>query len=56
MLLEKRSRDGIFDGSIAVVFRRWKRSQVVAGRAYRTAAGQIDVLAVDVVDPDRLTD
>lgn len=56
MLVEKRSRDGIFDGSITVLFRRWKRRQVVAGRVYRTAAGLIDVTTVEVVDPAALTD
>jgi hypothetical protein len=54
--VEKRSRDGIFDGSITVLFRRWKRSQVVAGRAYRTPAGLVDVLAVDTIDPGALVD
>ena len=56
MLLEKRSRDGILDGSITVLFRRWKRSQVVGGRTYRTVAGLVDVTAVEVVDPATLTD
>ena len=56
MLVEKRSRDGIFDGSISVLFRRWKRSQVVGGRVYRTPAGLIDVVSVAVVEADRLTD
>jgi hypothetical protein len=56
VLVEKRSRDGIFDGSITVLFRRWRRSQVVAGRVYRTAAGLIDVTAVEVVDPAQVGD
>lgn len=56
MLLERRSRDGILDGSITVLFRRWRRPQAVAGRTYRTSAGLVDVLAVDVVDPAGLTD
>lgn len=56
VLLERRSRDGILDGSITVLFRRWKRTQVVAGRTYRTVAGLVDVLAVDVVDPATLSD
>lgn len=56
MLLERRSRDGILDGSITVLFRRWRRPQVVAGRTYRTSAGLLDVLAIEVVDPAGLTD
>jgi hypothetical protein len=56
VLLEKRARDGILDGSITVLYRRWKRTQVIAGRAYRTPAGLVDVLAVDAVDPAALTD
>lgn len=56
MLLERRSRDGILDGSVTVLFRRWRRPQVIAGRTYRTAAGRLVVDAVDVVDPAMLTD
>ena len=48
--------DGIRDGSITVTFRRWKRLQVVPGRPYRTAAGRIEVTAVDVVEPSEVTD
>ncbi|HYT10881.1 MAG TPA: hypothetical protein VEL73_09505 [Mycobacteriales bacterium] len=54
MLLERRSRDGILDGSITMLFRRWRRPQVVAGRTYRTTAGLLIVHAVDVVDPGAL--
>jgi hypothetical protein len=46
---------GIRDGSITVTFRRWKRSQVVAGNRYRTPAGIIEVEALDVVDPSAIT-
>lgn len=56
MLLEKRARDGILDGSVTVLVRRWRRPQAVAGRVYRTAAGLIAVDAVTVVDPVALTD
>lgn len=56
MLLEKRARDGILDGSVTMLVRRWRRPQVVAGRVYRTAAGLIAVDAVTVVDPAALTD
>jgi hypothetical protein len=47
---------GIADGSITMTFRRWKRLQAVAGHRYRTAAGIIEVDAVDVVDPAAISD
>jgi hypothetical protein len=55
MLLERRVRDGILDGSITVIFRRWKRPLVVAGRDYRTSAGLLHVEAADVVRPTRIS-
>jgi hypothetical protein len=54
--LERRAREGIADGSIDVLFRRWKRPQVVAGRRYRTTAGLLDVVALDVLDATSITD
>lgn len=56
MLFQKESWEGISNGSITVAFRRWQRPTVVAGRPYRTAAGRIEVLTVDVVDPRSISD
>ena len=56
MLLERRAREGILAGSVTVLYRRWRRAQVIAGRSYRTAAGLIAVDEVAVVDPALLTD
>ena len=56
MLLERRAREGVLAGSVTVLYRRWRRAQVVAGRSYRTAAGLIAVDEVAVVDPALLTD
>ena len=56
MLLERRAREGIFDGSVTVLVRRWRRPQATAGRVYRTAAGRIVVDEVTVIDPEILTD
>jgi len=56
VLLERRAREGILSGSVSVLYRRWRRPQVVAGRQYRTAAGLIAVDAVEVVDPAAVTD
>lgn len=56
MLFLKRFWPGIADGSVTLTFRRWRRPQVVAGRAYRSPAGILDVTSVTVVDPDEITD
>jgi biotin operon repressor len=55
MLFERRLREGIHDDRIVLAFRRWKRSQVVAGRRYRTGIDLIEVDAVDVVTPADIT-
>jgi hypothetical protein len=39
VLFEQRLREGLVDGSIRLAFRRWKRSQVVAGHQYRMGGG-----------------
>lgn len=54
MRIEKRLQIGIWDGSITVVFRRWRTRQVVAGGIYRTPAGRLYVDAVEVVRPSRI--
>ena len=54
MLIEKRLWAGIQDGSITVMFRRWKRRQVTAGGTYRTAAGRIVVDEVTQIAPSRI--
>jgi len=56
VLVERRAREGIFDGSVTVLVRRWRRPQATAGHVYRTAAGRIAVDAVTVIDPDALTE
>ena len=56
MLVERRAREGIFDGSVTVLVRRWRRPQATAGHVYRTAAGRIAVDEVTVIDPATLTD
>ena len=55
VLFEMRFRDGVQDGSITVTFRRWKRSQAIAGHRYRTAVGIIEVESVDVIDASKIT-
>ena len=50
-----RLRQGLHDGSITVAFRRWRRSQVVAGHEYRTGQGMVVAEAVDVITPADIT-
>jgi hypothetical protein len=56
MLFERRLRDGIHDGSITVMFRRWRRSQVVAGGTYRTQLDMIEVTDVAAVTGESIED
>ncbi|HEY7260837.1 MAG TPA: hypothetical protein VH589_05045 [Trebonia sp.] len=51
MRFEQRLRDGIHSGTIVLAFRRWKRSQVVVGRRYRTGTDMVEVESVDVIEP-----
>ena len=46
MRFEQRLRDGIHSGAIVLAFRRWKRSQVVAGGRYRTGIEMVLVEGV----------
>jgi hypothetical protein len=52
---EQRLRDGIADGSVTVMFRRWRRTQAVPGHRYRTGNAMIEVESVEVVDPTEVT-
>lgn len=56
MRIERRARDGIIGGRFTVLFRRWKRPQVVAGRRYRTTAGILTVESIEIVNLEALTD
>jgi hypothetical protein len=53
MLFKRHVLDGLADGTITVVFRRWARPRVRAGSGLRTAVG---VLAVDAVDEMNFAD
>ncbi len=55
MLIQKRFWEPIAAGEVTLVFRRWKRPRVIAGRIYRTAAGRLEVSDVTVVSQDRIT-
>jgi biotin operon repressor len=51
VLFERRLREGIHEGRIVLMFRRWNRCQAVAGHRYRTGSDIIEVDAVDLVTP-----
>jgi len=55
VLIPKRFWEPIAQGDVTLVFRRWKRPQVIARRTYRTAAGRLDVSDVRVVEADEIT-
>lgn len=56
MQVQARYGPAIAAGAITLTFRRWRRCQVVAGHRYRTAAGMLEVDAVDRVEPAAITD
>ena len=55
MLVPARMGPRIADGSVTLLFRRWRRAQAVGGHVYRTAAGRLCVARVDVVRADRIS-
>jgi hypothetical protein len=54
VLIERRLHAGIRDGTVTVLFRRWRRRQVTPGSVYRTAAGRVIVESVNEVSPARI--
>jgi hypothetical protein len=56
MLVPLRLAPGIADGSVTMLLRRWSRRQAIAGRRYRTAAGMLEVEAVDLIDEQDISD
>lgn len=56
MLFPKRFWAGIADGSVTHTVRRWRRTQVLAGRSYRTPGGMIAVDEVREIDDGDITD
>lgn len=56
MLIDRRTLDGIRDGTITLAFRRWQRPTVRAGGTLLTGAGQLTIADVTEVDEDAITD
>ena len=55
VLIQKRFWEPIASGEVTLLFRRWKRAQVIAGRTYRTAAGRLEVFDVTIVTENEIT-
>lgn len=51
MLLDRRTADGIADGSVALAFRRWATPRVRAGGSFLSVVGVVRVGTVSQVDP-----
>lgn len=56
MLFRRPVLDAIAAGTVTVAYRRWKQPRVKQGSQLRTLVGVLEIEAVDVVDPARLTD
>ena len=56
MLLRKKDLDRIVTGEVDLVFRRWKRPTVRTGGTLRTPAGVLEIVDVEPVSLDSLTD
>ena len=56
MLIPRRVLDGIVDGQVSLVFRRWERPRARAGARHRTAVGLIAIDGVDEVTFDQITE
>ncbi|MDP3893007.1 hypothetical protein [Nocardioides sp.] len=55
-MLSRAVLDGVVAGEIDLAFRRWTRRAHAPGGSQRTAVGVIAFDAVEVVDPDQITD
>jgi hypothetical protein len=55
VLLSPEELAGVLDGSVELAFRCWDRPRVKEGTQMRTAAGLVEVLAVEAVEIDRIT-
>jgi hypothetical protein len=56
VLLSPGEQEGIRNGRIQVAFRCWNRPRVRPGTRMRTGSGLVEVLAVDRVELDEITD
>ncbi|HEU4866557.1 MAG TPA: hypothetical protein VFV09_02410 [Actinomycetota bacterium] len=56
MLLSPEVLQGIVEGTVELAFRCWERPRVKVGTRLRTFVGLVEVLAVDVVTIDQITE
>lgn len=56
MLLTNRIRDRVFAGEVDLAFRRWRKPTVKTGGRLRTALGEVEIVRVEVVDPEHVDD
>ncbi len=56
MLLTRAVAEGIRDGTVTAVFRRWDAPRVRSGGTQRTQAGVVRFVSVQLVDPADLSD
>jgi hypothetical protein len=56
VLFKRHVIDGLADGTIDLAFRRWAKPRVRAGSRLRTAAGVVEVEAVDEIRPADITE
>jgi hypothetical protein len=55
MLLDRQTLDGIARGEVSLAFRRWRKPTVRSGGTLLTAAGQLEIGSVAVVEINRIT-
>jgi len=55
VILDRDTLSAIRDGTVSLVFRRWRRPTVKAGGTLRTSAGVLAIDGVEEVVPDDLT-
>jgi hypothetical protein len=56
VLLPPKTAAGVADGTVTLAFRRWRKQDVKAGATFRSSAGVIRVVAVDLIEPGAITD
>ena len=56
MLLNRQTLDGIANGQISLVFRRWKRPTVRSGGSLKTAIGVLAINSVEPILTDEIVD
>jgi hypothetical protein len=56
VLIDRATAQGIADGTVTLAFRRWDRPRMRPGSRQRTGAGVVEVVSVEQVDPESLTE